>query len=133
MKYRKNDKVKTEAQALDLLKKYADFINPDVDSSGEPQPTLDAELLAIHNSGETLEWDEETQSEYDQRIAQEESDAEQQTLEAIAEKRKSEIQDELTAIDLKSIRALRENDTARITQFEDDAELLRMELADLTA
>ena len=77
MKYRKNVKVKTEVQALDLLKKYADFVNPAIDSGGEPQPTLDTELLAIHNSGDTLEWDEETQVEYDQRIKQEESDAEE--------------------------------------------------------
>jgi hypothetical protein len=44
-----------------------------------------------------------------------------------------EIYSELDAIDRKCIRALRENDTARITQYEQQAEALRVELRSLLA
>ena len=75
--YRKNDSVKTEAEALRLIQAYSDFINPDIDSSGAGYEPLDAELKAIFESGDTLEWEEETQREYDDRIAKEESEAEE--------------------------------------------------------
>lgn len=42
--------------------------------------------------------------------------------------RAAEIKSELSAIDLKSIRALREGDTARITALEAEAQALRDEL-----
>jgi hypothetical protein len=42
-----------------------------------------------------------------------------------------EIYNELDSIDRKCIRALRENDTARITQYEQQAETLRIELRGL--
>jgi hypothetical protein len=44
-----------------------------------------------------------------------------------------EIYAELDVIDRKCIRALRENDTARITQYEQQAEALRIELRSLLA
>lgn len=44
-----------------------------------------------------------------------------------------EIYAELDGIDRKCIRALRENDTARITQYEQQAEALRVELRSLLA
>lgn len=44
-----------------------------------------------------------------------------------------EIYAELDNIDRKCIRALRENDTARITQYETQAEALRVELRSLLA
>jgi hypothetical protein len=78
--YRKNYRVSTEAQAIALLAAQDEFINNPV--IGRPAPILDEQLLNIWNGGEHLEWqwDEETQQEYDGRIAQETAEADELAL-----------------------------------------------------
>lgn len=48
------------------------------------------------------------------------------------EKRIAEIKEELNILDLKSIRAIRANDTTYLKQYEQEAVKLRSELAELT-
>lgn len=48
------------------------------------------------------------------------------------EKRIAEIKEELNTLDLKSIRAIRANDTTYLKQYEQEAVKLRSELAELT-
>lgn len=69
--YRKNPLATSREEATALLYKMGEFVkNPIL--VGVP-PQMDAELLAIWNGGDHLkwEWSEESQEEYDGRIARE--------------------------------------------------------------
>lgn len=73
--YRKNNLIRTEAQANALLDELDDFIaNPE---PGKPWPRADAKLVKIWNNGDRLEWkwSEESLQEYEQRTAREKAEA----------------------------------------------------------
>jgi hypothetical protein len=72
--YRKNQTVRTEEQANNLLDAQDDFVNNP--GSERPAPTLDPILRIIWNGGERQEWEwsDETSREYTRRIAQEKAE-----------------------------------------------------------
>lgn len=73
--YRKNRYFATEAQVQAALTAYGDFYqSPPL---GAAPPRLDAHLIKIWNGGNVLdwEWNDETQQEYDRRIAVEAAEA----------------------------------------------------------
>jgi len=65
--------VQTKEQIEQLLSEMDDFVNPNKNPSGKPQPKLDYELMKIWNGGNHLEWEwsEKTPKEDAQREANE--------------------------------------------------------------
>lgn len=70
--YRKNNIIQTEAEVVVLLAEADNFISNA--APGMAPPILDEHLQKIWNNGEHLEWEwsNETQAEYEARIAEEE-------------------------------------------------------------
>ncbi len=127
MKLYKSNEHQSEDQINGLLASMTEFIsNP---QPGQAQPRLSQQLREVFNSG--LDWEFVDKSEAEEK--QEESESLQVIEDAkpknIAIKRKNEIISELTLIDMKSIRAIREGDSARMQDLEDNASLLRLELS----
>lgn len=75
--YRKNHKIQTQSEAEALLAAADDFINNP--APGKTSPNLDEHLRQIWNQGDHLDWQwsDETQTEYDARIAREQAEAAQ--------------------------------------------------------
>jgi len=122
----KSNEHQSETQISGLLAEMTEFVsNP---KPGQAQPRLSRKLQKIWD--EKLEWEFIDKTEAEEK--QEEADAlqaiEDAKPEVIAERRKYEIMSELNQIDMKSIRAIRANETDRMAELEAKAATLRGEL-----